>query len=534
MLSGNKAARSYNQTGMTWGNATYQNRPIQDAATFLCIGDILYPAGYNLQANASCVGGLRAQLHFQSCWNGVDLYKTDNSHVAYLSDMDNGVCPPGFPKLLPHIFMETDYSINTMSNLDDGGQFVWSMGDPTGYGYHGDFQNGWDMAVQTNAVANCISDAGFGTIEECPILEANRNTQFSNNCPEMPAQVDEPVHGMVDKLPGCINITYGPEMAPASSMSCPAGSKIPNIFKTVDSTPKPTSNPAIGSVFGNANNKYVGCGNDTYGSLGGLRTLNAISTTNVNMTVEYCQAYCTKRGYRYSGIEYATQCYCDMAINPSSSFYPGINMSIGCSMTCPGSRQDICGGPAYMSVFNNTDPNFKPTTNTANSVIQLQTAITNFTSNYVGCYSDSGARTLNGTSFNSNNMTNAACASFCAASNYPYYGTEYASQCFCGFGYSTGTFLDNSSSPAVSSCSYRCNGNYSQLCGGYGTVSVYQNPAYVPVVSPKNVGKYTAKNCLTDPGTNGRALAAAQADNANMTVENCVGFCQGKGYKYAG
>ena len=535
MLSGNKATRAYNTTGMTWGNATYPNRPIQDAATFLCIGDILYPAGYNLQANSSCNGGLRAQLHFQSCWNGVDLYKSDNSHVAYLSQMDNGVCPPGFPKLLPHIFLETDYSIDTMTNLDDGGQFLWSMGDPTGYGYHGDFQNGWDMAIQANAVANCISDAGFGTIEECPILQANRNTQFASNCPQMPSQVDEPVHGMIAKLPGCIEITYGPAPAAASQMSCGTGAPQPAIFKTVDSSPRPTANPAIGSVFGNAYNQYVGCGNDTYGSPGGLRTLNAATYNDNNMTVEKCQTFCTNAGYRYSGIEYQTQCYCDLALNPSAVFYAGVNMSVGCSMLCPGNSYELCGGPSYMTIFNNTDPKFVPTNSTANSVIQLTAPIKPLSSNYIGCYSDQGPRTLNGTTTSSGNMSVEACATFCSTANYPYYGTEYSSQCFCGFGYSSGTFLDTSANVLTSQCNYRCTGDFGELCGGSGTISVYRNPGYVPVVSPKTVGKYTAKNCLTDPGTHGRALAASEWDSAtNMTVENCVAYCKGKGYKYAG
>ena len=70
-----------------------------------------------MYANASCTGGMRAQLHFQSCWNGVDLYTSDNGYVAYLSGIDNGVCPPSFPKLLPHIFMETDWGVTQISDL---------------------------------------------------------------------------------------------------------------------------------------------------------------------------------------------------------------------------------------------------------------------------------------------------------------------------------------------------------------------------------------------------------------------------------
>lgn len=41
--------------------------------------------------NTNCLNGMRAQIHFQTCWDGKNLYKPDNSHVAYLSGIDDGV-----------------------------------------------------------------------------------------------------------------------------------------------------------------------------------------------------------------------------------------------------------------------------------------------------------------------------------------------------------------------------------------------------------------------------------------------------------
>ena len=49
-----------------------------------------------------------------------------------------------------------------------------------------------------------------------------------------------------------------------------------------------------------------------------------------------------------------------------------------------------------------------------------------------------------------------------------------------------------------------------------------------------SAGKYNAKQCLTDPGTHDRALNAATMTSTNMTVANCVAFCQKGKYKYAG
>jgi len=85
---------------------------------------------------------MRAQIAFQACWNGVDLYKSDNSHVDYMSQIINGVCSPEYPFQLPNLFMETDYAPEQVPDQTDDGVWVFSQGDTTGYGFHGDFING--------------------------------------------------------------------------------------------------------------------------------------------------------------------------------------------------------------------------------------------------------------------------------------------------------------------------------------------------------------------------------------------------------
>ena len=161
MLSGDAGARAYDNntmtfggtrgvtyvngtvgnatlTGGTWVNGTgpigpqYFGRPVSDRVSFNCLADSAQPETPNM-ADTNCSNGLRAQIQFQSCWDGINLYKPDNSHVAYMSQIDNGVCPPGYPVQLVHLFYEVLYGTNNI-NLD-GGQFVFAQGDATGMSF---------------------------------------------------------------------------------------------------------------------------------------------------------------------------------------------------------------------------------------------------------------------------------------------------------------------------------------------------------------------------------------------------------------
>lgn len=162
MLSGDAGARSYNNVSLTFGGTegvtyvngvtgkgtltggtfvngtsyplqTFYGRPISDRVSFACLADFPEAETHGMM-NTNCDNGLRAQIHFQSCWDGVNLYKSDNSHVAYMSDMDGGVCPPGYPVQFVHLFYEVLYGVNNV--VKDGGQFVFSQGDTTGTSFH--------------------------------------------------------------------------------------------------------------------------------------------------------------------------------------------------------------------------------------------------------------------------------------------------------------------------------------------------------------------------------------------------------------
>ncbi|CAK3834219.1 Hypothetical predicted protein [Lecanosticta acicola] len=541
ILSGDKSARSYDNTTYTWGNATYPGRPVADRISFNCLAEeTLVEQPYMFRTD--CPYGLRAQVHFQSCWNGKNLYLADNSHVAYQSSIDNGVCPPTHPIQLPHLFLETLWSVANVPGQNDGGRFVFAQGDPTGYGFHGDFQNGWEASTLANAVENCLSTDNFGQIEACPVLYAQQSDGYPYNCPQRPPQIGEQTTGLLSKLPGCIEITEGPGAAPAASMNCPANSPTPSVTRTVDTVARATQFVAVGSRYGISNSQIaLGCYNDS--AVDAVRTLNAVSISNYSiMTVEYCQNYCNSRGYRLSGVEYGQECHCDNAINPTA-----VNGSDACSWNCGGTMtkggtQEVCGGLGYINIFNNTDPSFVANGSDTNSAgnVSPPVALSPFPSNYVGCATDQqgGGRALTGPNVDWINMTTAVCASYCSSASplgYQYYATEYGTQCFCGNAIATPNFLTNTTStPNNSTCNMRCSGAGDELCGGSNALSVYQNTTYVAPKIKTPIGKFLSKQCYTDPNTNGRALTGAYMTSPTLTEDSCVKYCLGKYFHYAG
>lgn len=163
----------------------------------------------------NCSDGLRLEVMFPSCWNGVDI-DSDNhrDHMAYPDQTITGTCPEGFDTRLPSLMYETIWATNSFKGVD--GEFVLSYGDPTGYGYHGDFMSGWDMTVLTNAIRDCTSDTG--KVEDCQhftLQEESDMLQCKFDVPEVLA--DENCAGPTDGLCGNVPIQYGPEYASAQS-----------------------------------------------------------------------------------------------------------------------------------------------------------------------------------------------------------------------------------------------------------------------------------------------------------------------------
>ncbi|KJK78891.1 hypothetical protein H634G_05705 [Metarhizium anisopliae BRIP 53293] len=139
---------------------------------------------------------------------------------------------------------------------------------------------------------------------------------------------------------------------------------------------------------------------------------------------------------------------------------------------------------------------------------------------YQGCYVDVG-RTINSADTTDAKMTNEMCTQFCFGKGFPYAGTEYTSECYCGSSLATGGVQ----APAAD-CGMTCGGNATQPCGGPGRLTLWKTSQVAgPSVNP-GVNGWVSGGCYSE-GTTGRALlqGAGSVPGDQMTVAKCTAAC---------
>ncbi|TFK82488.1 WSC-domain-containing protein [Polyporus arcularius HHB13444] len=385
----------------------------------------------------NCPDGLRAQVFFPSCWDGVNLDAPDHqSHMAYpIQNFNDGDCPDTHPVHLVSLFYEM---ITSVDKFDYWGPGTWVLanGDTTGLGHHGDFTNGWDVDLLQDAIDHC-PDAN-GNVMDCPALAAAFDQQSADACVLETQIVNEEVglHGPLDELAGCNplwNGTTGPRPSCAANLTIPALVPV--------QTSLPTNWTEIGCVAEGPNG----------------RALTGASTTSPTMTRATCVSFCQEKGFGLAGVEYSDECYCDNEMRNAAT-----NTTVmwnECTNHCAGNVNEICGGPNRLTLMFTSNPPSLPTQGLPAGWTAL------------GCLSDNSTRALTGYGFSSNQMTIDSCLSTCASHGLPLAGIEYGSECYCGASFENGlgTPIDEAT------CSMGCSGDSSSTCGGSWALTAFRS-----------------------------------------------------------
>ncbi|KAI0367419.1 WSC-domain-containing protein [Pilatotrama ljubarskyi] len=529
----------------------------------------------------TCPDGMRAQVFFPSCWDGKNLDSPDHkSHMAYpVQAYNTGDCPDSHPVHLVSLFYEMFVSVDQFPYYGPG-SWVLANGDTTGYGHHGDFQNGWDIDLLQEAIDTCT--AANGNVMDCPPLKAVFDQDAADACVLETSIVNENI-GLtepISALPGC-NPIYGS----GKSQAC-AQAVAPQIVPAQN--PLPSGWSELGCI--------------AEGTSG--RALPALTMKDPGMTKAMCASYCGSHGYKLAGVEFGDECYCDNSVKNGASM--NFLTWSQCNNHCAGNNYEICGGAAKLSLMSTANPGAAPApSSSASSVssaapkpvssanrpssVPVSPAAAHTTSTVVatpsahsaapintalpssavlaappsasipvgwasaGCVSDNSARALTGYSFASNSMTVATCVSTCASKGFSMAGVEYGRECYCGSSLQNGVGKSISSS----SCNMACSADSSSTCGGNWALSLFKynnlaiaNPA--PASSAVSAAKPSASASVPSNSTNvsglpsgwtavgcaadvpGRALNVDAYTSEQMTIGSCIAHCAARGHTMAG
>lgn len=335
MLAGDSSLRTFNASSRA-----------QRAIQWTCFDGLNQEVWSNNLPNMKCPLSLRAQIVFPSCWNGKDLDSADHrSHMAYPSDVYKGICDdPNYPVRTITIQYEISYAVGDFAGMWYGSQspFVLANGDPTGYGMHGDFLNGWDVPTLQAAVDQCTTiDTSPGLIEQCKPLTLS--TSSTQQCVKTPTY-SEATTGLLDSLPGCNPVWNGVGTKPACPNSL-AVQQASNVVAGWSPKPAAASHPtaAIATMKAPATHKnwtYLGCFQDT-----SARVFPQSYTPPIPISLEFCMDLCQGAGYTFAAAEYGSQCFC--GINMTATALP----SSSCNMPCPGNLSEPCGQSMRLTAY---------------------------------------------------------------------------------------------------------------------------------------------------------------------------------------
>lgn len=269
MIAGNNDLRNFSdyavpdiQKSLWTGQYAEQAFLEQAAIGFNCLNYDIAPEGSlyrhflpdKAYIDANCKDGVRFELMFPSCWNGNATATDHKSHVAYPSEVMTGTCPDTHPKRLVSLFYEIIWRTEDYTNRT--GEFVISSGDPTGYGFHGDFIMGWEEDTLQQAVTTCTNPSG--EISDCPVFTIQSASAYDACSIATPSNLaTDNVVGPMATLPGNQIIQSGPAPATAgtAAVTTPVTSAsatsaiVPTLSFSAGVTPSTSATFVPGAVF---------------------------------------------------------------------------------------------------------------------------------------------------------------------------------------------------------------------------------------------------------------------------------------------
>ncbi|XP_071162401.1 uncharacterized protein [Mytilus edulis] len=299
---------------------------------------------------------------------------------------------------------------------------------------------------------------------------------------------------------------------------------------------------------------YVGCYQDH-----SKRILPKDFLRDKSMSVQKCQQFCRKKGFKYAGVENGNECFCGDVLRKNKKRKEG-----DCKTPCSGNKQQICGGPWRISIYTaqtskcRNKCHKKAKCRKGKCVCKgnyqgdgVKSCKKVKQSAYIGCYQDHSKRILPKDVLTDKSMTVQKCRQFCRKKGFKYAGVENGNECFCG------DVLRKNKKKREGDCKTPCSGNKQQICGGPWRISIYtaqiskcRNKCHKKakcrkgkcvckgnyqgdgVKSCKKVKQSAYIGCYQDHSK--RILPKDVLTDKSMTVQKCRQFCRKKRFKYAG
>jgi len=479
------------------------------------------PYGENFNFDTTCDWGMKTEVFFPPCWDGVNLYRADQSHMSYpLNSANSGSCPISHPVRLPAIMLEYTWHVErVMPNTPMKGNLFWANGDSTGFGIHADFVNGWDTAVLTKALTSpgCAIGADNAiTMTDCDVFKPYvQSQQDMANCKPDQGTLLEPTGNddgiLLDSLPGC-NPPWGDT---PDKPSCPSPAPQLNMRGLTG-----TNGPLVADPSAQFHLPYpttpgwqeVACVREIASVQGGVYYVDP------GLSPKSCTDSCSKAGYTWAGVGQVGQnnfnCVCGNSFDQNANYMPG-----SCTTPCPGDSTKMCGASYIFNVYQ------------AGPGTTLTLPRTSDGSEVLG-YSlpsdrSQGLQAAATYRFNSDTMTREFCIKACKeiGSNWAY--TSSWNSCSCGkdFSLAPGSFVPDSF------CGVTCNGNSSQICGDYYRAIVYN-------IANSTVGAHPAPVVEGSQGCfNPSPFISSSRFSYNsnsMTTGLCRRTCKSRKFAYAG